>query len=992
MLLAQDSHTDDLLSNVSSMSNISSIGMQILFYASLLVMIMIILSSGRFFFRYCYHFIRQKYLGKMIWNEIVYSGDVSEEELAGSIEQMDNMSQIMFQTTGKIFSFINWNRPMVSLMIRKDPDDDSVHVYVGIDRKHYKESSIQGFAQGSNCSIEETEFEDIGFKSQAPMTAIVDNYTPSRFSEQPTKSSIGGVVSRIQNLSHSDGGTVLITYEPMIRTEQNLLEDHINSENSSDMMYSKVRDQVESFSGLCPSRGVIAGFSDNNNISMSESILRSTTRSIPNSGFSEDIRKYTDIQKKAGILTLFPVVILSVLSFFSLIPWWISIVSIVFVLPSLLGIPFFSSFWISKATSQGALPIPPFRRRSLRRFFEQWWHNTFNLRGRRQSAQREENPRSNTYVGKPSVAEVFPFYQTSLMQYVSMPINSRGGTNISKSVIPQVALPSSISQEVSKYTRFGDVIYEGISAKSNEPVYRTISDINFGIAIGGDAGSGKTNALMNNFLGMSRLSRKNDGLMGKKINSNGDTITINPIWFETKSDDLSELIDYTDDYNPMVLSLHDSKENNRLALEGKRLQDDNTTIEDIKEQNNIMISAMKAIWGDSFGPQSQRVAAYSLLIAYLLDKEGLDFLEFTSRLDNPDRPNIIHLMYLLINGDASLQVNKRLKEYADSKREILTNEQRTAEFKAENGVEGIKLLKTLIISLDGLINLYDVPNAVAPLQNKLPQLLKSEGLFDTTTPTGEDRKEFDIKKLYTYGGPVIVDMTSKGSTLSENDSMIFVMMVHYLLWQSIKKNAGGWSKKGKFIPLYADEITNFTGRSSDELPCATIIGEVRDQGRSYGVSHNVGFQNFGQLPKDTKDSILSFESKIFLKFGAKADQKEVIEQISIPRFTEANVRSFPMGVGIAQLSIDKKPRSEFTIKTPYVGDWKKAISINEDINMAFESIKYDEIEMMKNEKKKKVDDKEVIKENTNNSSHDYQSMPEEDYNNDYDEDIFNLFD
>ena len=48
--------------------------------------------------------------------------------------------------------------------------------------------------------------------------------------------------------------------------------------------------------------------------------------------------------------------------------------------------------------------------------------------------------------------------------------------------------------------------------------------------------------------------------------------------------------------------------------------------------------------------------------------------------------------------------------------------------------------------------------------------------------------------------------------------------------------------------------------------------------------------------------------------------------------------------------------------------------------------------MMKNEKKKKVDDKEVIKENTNNSSHDYQSMPEEDYNNDYDEDIFNLFD
>lgn len=989
MFLAQDSNTDDLLSNALD------IGMQVLFYVSILVMIMIILSSGRFFFRYCYHFIRKKYLGDMVWNEIVYVGGVSEEELAGSIEQMDNMTHIMFQTTGKIFSFINWNRPMVSLMIRKDPDDDSVHVYIGVDKNHYKESLLQSFAQGSNCSVEEIDFEEIGFKSQAPMTAVVDNYTPSRFSEQPTKSSVGGVVSRIQNLSRTEGGTVLITYEPMIRTEQNLLEDHINSENSSEGMYSKIRDQVESFTGLCPSRGVIAGFSDNNDQAVSDSILRSAIRSMPNSGFSEDIRKYTDIQKKTGILTLIPAAILAVLSFFALIPWWITIVSAIFVLPSLFGIPFFSSFWISKATSQGSLPIPPFRRWSIRRFTQQWWYNTFNLRGRRQASQREENPRSNSYVGKPSVAEVFPFYQTSLMQYVSMPINSRGGTNISKSVIPQVALPSSVSQEISKYTRFGDVIYEGISAKSNEPVFRTISDINFGIAIGGDAGSGKTNALMNNFLGMSRLSRKEDGLLGKKLNDKGDTITINPIWFETKSDDLSELIGYTSEYEPMVLNLHDSRESNRLALEGKRLQDDNVDLEDIKEQTNVLIASMKAIWGDSFGPQSQRVASYALLIAYLLDKEGLDFLEFISRLDNPERPNIIHLMYLLINGDASLQVNKSLREYANSKRDILSNSQRTAEFKASNGIEGLKILKTLIISLDGLINLYDVPNAVAPLQNKLPQLLKSEGLFDTKTPEGEQREEFDIYKLYSYGGPVIVDMTSKGSTLSDNDSMTFVMMVHYLLWQSIKKNAGGWSKKGKFIPLYADEITNFTGRASDEAPCATIIGEVRDQGRSYGVSHNVGFQNFGQLPKDTKDSILSFESKIFLKFGAKADQKEVIEQISIPRFTEANVRSFPMGVGIAQLSIDKKPRSEFTIKTPYVGDWKKAIAINEDIDMAFESIKYNEIEMMKSEKKKKVDDKEVIEENSSHVSSNNRSQDQENYRNndsiDNDDDIFDLF-
>lgn len=937
------------------------IGMHILFYASIFIMVLIVLASLRFIMRFMYHWVRKKYLGGMVWNEVVYEGSVNQEELVNSVGQMDNMQHIMFGTTGSIFGFINWRRPMVSLMIRKDSEDDSVHMYIGMDKKHYKSDYLSYWAQGSNCSVEEVSFDSIGFIPKAPITAIVENYNPSRFTNSPTNSTVGGTVSRIQSSTkNGESGTVLITFEPMVKKEQNLLEDHINTENergSSSNAYTKVRDQAQLFTDYTPSRGVIIGFSDSGDERVSTSMVRAAVASMANLGVNADIRRYENLMKQVGIISIFPAIILGTLSFFAFIPWWISITTISFTLITLIGLPFLSSYWICKASQDGSAPIPPFRQWAPRRFFQQWLYGIKPSSSRRNKTVMPDGnviDHKDNFVARPSTAEIMPFYQTSLMQFASMPNNGTGSTNISKSVIPQIALPASTNKEIRKYIESGDVFFEGTSARSHEPVFMTLKDTNFGCAYGGDAGSGKTNSLMIRYLNFSFLSRKTTGAMAKV--HNGNKITINPIWFESKSDDFDKLVNYVKEYDPAVFKLHDPRQKSRLTLEGRRYGDEGVTIEDIIANKNVLLNAMEAIWGESFGPQSKRVADNALSIAYLIDQEGLDALEFTSRLDNPDRPNIMHLVYLLINGDASLTVKEALEKYAKSKRAIMTDSTQLAEYKAKHGIEKVKWLKALVVSLDGLINLYSIPNAIGPLQNKIPQLLKSKGLWDTQTHSGEDRHEFSIDKLFTYGGPVLVDMTPKNSELAPDDTKYFIMMVHYILWQRLRMVAGGWASKGRFTPIFVDEITNFTGRAADQSSCATIIGEVRDQGRSYGVSHNVGFQNFSQLPPDTKESVLSFESKIFFKFGNNKDQVQVMEQLNSHRFSEANIRSFPIGVGIAQLSINRIPRTEFTIKAPAAEAWREALSINQDMDMAFEAIKDTEVAVMKREKKKNVDD------------------------------------
>lgn len=231
-------------------------------------------------------------------------------------------------------------------------------------------------------------------------------------------------------------------------------------------------------------------------------------------------------------------------------------------------------------------------------------------------------------------------------------------------------------------------------------------------------------------------------------------------------------------------------------------------------------------------------------------------------------------------------------------------------------------------------------------------LLQSNGLFETTNKDGTPRREISVDRLYTYGGPVIADLTPNGSALSSEGSMTFTMIIHYLLWQSILQNCGGWAKQLKFTPLYVDELTFFTGTNKEEAPCADIIGRVRDIGRSFGVSHNVGYQSFTALPNTAAHAVQSFVSNVFFNFQDPDNLEEVMRVIGDGTvFSKENITMFPQGVGIAFMTIAGEKKRPFTIKTPHSERWIPMVSKYGSIMKAFDKIYDEEMQFLKEKRK-----------------------------------------
>lgn len=920
------------------------------------LLLAVITLAGMFFLvfryplRYVYHKARMAYLGGMVWHEVLYEGQSNSDEKSTSLSVKDAMSNIVLQGIGNPFH-IYINRPIMSIVLRKD-EDGSIREYIGVSARHYDEygPQIHTWASKTNASLEEVDEEDLDIEPNSPYTPVLLGWDTDKITAEPHSGKVGSVITSLENESVR-AGTLIMSYEPMRESEEKMTEAHVLSssrmEKGREAAWTQATaGKMTTFLSNGPSRATFIAFSDDDSRQTSKSILSSALSAISTKPVRVNYMTPRDIHSLTGVAGLGLSAILSIFAYIGTIPWWIVGACAVMSLLAFFRLSFLTDFWVAKAADSGAAAIPPFFRYSWRRKFKESRKRTrFNNEG-------------DKYVGQPSCNEIIPMYETSIMEVATMPMKSRNTTNISYSAVPDVALAKDTDREVADYVRDDDVIYIGMSAKTYSPVYRTLKDINYGIAFGGAAGSGKTNALRNDFYGMCRLSRKETGV--------AKNYTINPIWFETKTEDLQSLINEVKDFKPRTFKAHDQNSKLRIALEGKRIGDKNVTPETIYGNVNRMMDAFEAIWGDSFGPRSKMVASASMTVAMLIDKDGIESLGLTSRVGNPDRPNVIELMRLLIGGDPSINIIESLEDYASSVNSLIYDEGKEAQ-RMEIGKFNMEIKRAILQPLNALINLHNQRDDVmGPLQNKLPVLLQSKGLFETTNEQGEPRREISIDRLYTYGGPVIADLTPNGSTLTQEGAMTFTMLIHYLLWQSILQNCGGWAKQLKFTPLYVDELTFFTGTAEEEAPCANIIGRVRDIGRSYGVSHNVGYQSFTALPQSASHAVQSFVSNIFFNFQDPDNLDEVMRIIGEGTvFSKENITMFPPGVGIASMTIAGNKKRPFTIKTPESEQWIDTVAKSKSIMQAFDKIYDKEMIFMKEKRKVRKRKSEFIDQSGN---------------------------
>lgn len=926
---------------LSSLAHCTSIALAVF---GVILLFVVLGSVSRYVTRYLYHKARMSYLGGMVWSEIIYEGRASESESLNADALAKNMSNIMPSMPSRNFPFYG-NRPLTSIIIKSDADDESVHMFVGMSYKHYSPSVIESWATGMGCSVEGVDFDEIGFVPGAPCIAHRDDFSASMFTDMPTNGTVGSVISRIQNSTSDRGGSVVVTFEPMRKSEVKLTKDHINDENIKSGGFSSQLNGAarafEYFSGRGPSRGVIASFSDDGDYEVSQTLMTTTLSNVPNLGATTSPSTPATGIRVAGFTALFLSVIMVFLSFLSGLSLWLPAVSFIVGLTAIIGLPAMSSSWLSLSSRSGVVPVPTFWRYSLRRLMKQWW---LRISPFTQRAGDSSEAQQASYTSEPSVREVIPLYYSSMMQIATFPSRGSSITNIASSSIPQVPMQSIIPTLTRESVNDDSALYLGISAKTYSPVYLTFDDLNYGMAFAGDAGSGKTNALQVQYLGMSYLSRNMRGRAGDA--------RITPIWFETKADDIKELVNLVKPYDPLYVKVHDKNSPARLSLEGMRYSDDGATVDDIKKGVNTLVSMMEAIWGDSLGPQSKQVASSSLTIAMLLSEEALKRLHLHDKVKNPSRPNIVALMNLLIGADTALNMEESLKQLNNDFKEGLGKKGAKEKYESQGKLDYVL---TIISAMDQLINLYNKKDALAPLRNKLPQLLVSDGMFETVDEHGNPRDEYGLDKFINYGGPVVLDLTISGATLAEDSARVYTMGIHYLMWQWILSHASGWASKKIFTPLFVDELKNFVGDKERDKGnrCVTIVDDVRDQGRSFGVSHNLGYQTITQLPDTAASAVQRFAHNVYLKLRGETDQKAALSRAGEnSRFTAENIKFFPQGIGIADIQIAQESRRPFIIKFPSAHEYGIALSNYNSISDAVDSIHREQVAQMKRERRR----------------------------------------
>lgn len=906
----------------------------------------------RYFVRFFHHKLRVWFLGGMVFNEIIYEGstgkDISEQNVKSLVDNTQSIMPLMPGVNFHIF----WHRPMTTFILRNDPDTETLRIFIGFDKKHYSPDRVRSWAEKMNCTAEEVPLDEIGIVTGAPRVSWRSEFYPNNTAsgKDMEDSHIGSVISRIQSLSTRDyPGTLILSYEPMRDSETDMTIQHVSmrarktSGQSGD--YSRNTERISTFSGKRTSRGTMMAFSDYGDESVSSEIL-----SVALNNMGTSLTQATCETPQKGIRDYAtPWSILMILAPLPPIAWLMGlniVHTIIFcaIVAVLVGIgpKFLAAPPLSWAAKTGVSPIPPFFRFSLARWVPKFMMQVF--RGKK----FQELQRSGGYVEQPSCREIIPLYLSPVMQVTSIPQNTSGTTNLSVSPVPQVSMPDSVNRRIEQEIRSDQVVYAGISAKTFEPVYLTYKDLNYGIAVGGSPGSGKTNFLDNLFVGMSRLSQKEDNF-------------INPIWFETKPDDISSLIKLVEPYDPLVVRLHDGESEKRLALEGPRFSD-GASMATIEKNISALVDMMEAVWGSSLGNRSRAVISSALHVAMLMTiMNGMKILEIAPRVKNPKRPNILQVTNILVGGDPSLDIEKKLEVYHNEVSDTVLNEEKMNKIRSKpNGEKAESALRTLRSSLSALLSMHKTPGAVDPIKNKISALASSPGMWETVTPSGEKREEYSLDRFINHGGPVILDMTVNNIGAGQSTARIYTMGTHYMLWKHMYDSLSGKAAQGHYYPIFADEVSNFVGVANSETgggACTGVITEVRNQGRSFGVSHNVGFQEYGQLPTTAKSAISGFESAIFFKFGNVIDQEQAIRRLSSNRFTEENLKFLPKNTGIciADLTIGTEQVRSFTMKVPYVKDFAEAVETSDSMITVAEELQDSESSVLRSERHRKVD-------------------------------------
>src|SRR5438552_14890677 len=269
-----------------------------------------------------------------------------------------------------------------------------------------------------------------------------------------------------------------------------------------------------------------------------------------------------------------------------------------------------------------------------------------------------------------------------------------------------------------------------------------------------------------------------------------------------------------------------------------------------------LISVLKKIWAESWGPRMEYILRNALLA--LLDLPASTLLDIPKLLDNS-----VFRRHVLVYVRTDQVRRFWLREY----------ESYPARFRAE---------------------------AIAPVQNKIGEFLVNPILRNIV---GQPKSAFDLRRVMDEGKILLVNL-AKGRIGEDTSSLLGAMLVTKIALAALSRAELAEADRRDFY-LYADEFPSFTTTSF-----AGMLSEMR----KYHVGLVLAHQYMEQLDESLRGAVLGNVGTV-IAFRVGLDDAEVLEKEFHPEFAASDLVNLPNYHIYLRLMIDgvvSKPFSAVT--------------------------------------------------------------------------------
>lgn len=863
--------------------------------------------------------------GKMSWYQIIPESRRSNQSESSPEAQVARVTSFIKILTER-FPFW-YRRPTVTFAWQSNDQDGLWSLYIGVDRVRdgRTTAAVEALAKGLNCRAEAIEHRP-DFDHQDVTVAYVTDENQIMAKDVPSE--LGMVATNLSSSRELDG-TFMVTMEFMRQEERRILAKNLavdlQSELGDSANYASSTAQNAQIIKTTASRTVMTASSRTGDPGISENIITTAVGAMSNLAFQVDAQTPGRNHSEKLLYWALGLTPISVVAF------WFDLININTLIVSgilpviMLGLSastgLLHSMWYQIGMKRGEVAIPPFSLFSPKRIFRNLVYRRlgYNFIG----------------VNTITVPEVVSLYNSPLTQMLSITSSARA-LDVQSEPVPMEGF-SSQYEGVDN-----DDVFLGVSG-TGQIATIGIDDIQYPLYISGGAGSGKSNTMMVIFSGLARIARRN---------SRGYQIT--PIWSETKGEGAEEAREMVkDDPNAIFVEAHNPNCEYRFAMEGRRLSE-GASVKEITANAASLVSAMQNAWGESIKDASLEALSFSLQASLLMDGDDIRSLDL-DRVVNPDRPNVIKLMYLILGGDINHDPSDALIQLSNDLDDQLDREERLQEDGKEPELsdeefERIDALYGALTVIRPYVDRADTryrelqQRKVAPM-NKLSQIVAAESLW-----TPDHRTDVYVGQIVGNFAPVVInfgkfydpdlldhvsgELGGYDGSVSEGLARRLSLMYSYLMWNYINSRCAGWEDRGRRVILMYDEVADVATDSDDAY---NVISEITKRGRSRGCAVYAASQYPSQLPSQARDAVLGFRTKIWYQLRRRDDAIIALQELgSNTPYTEDNIKNLPMqtGIGIAEIKKGPDVTSAFTLMSPEAHLWSRVSRVSQDLGEA----------------------------------------------------------